>query len=199
MPSASPPRRARRATGFTLLETLAAVVMMLTFYGLLSAQSLHGFEIEGDAERRMLASLVADRHLADLEAALAEGATPVLGTTEDHDEGYDVRVDVEPLVLPWSEPAEDAGDRRAARDAPPSLLGAPPAGGAAPIVSLRVTVSWDDGRPRSVERTTFALDPEAVSAALAQAGVLGATDAQGNPIFGESAGAPPAADEDDAR
>jgi len=171
--------------------------MMLTFYGLLSAQSLHGFDIEGDAERRLLASLVADRHLADLEAALAEGATPVLGTTEDRDEGYDVRVDVEPLVLPWSEAPEGETDRRAARNAPPSLLDPPAAGAAAPIVALRVTVSWDDGRPRSVERTTFALDAEAVAATLAQAGVLDATDAEGNPIFG--GGGPPAGDGDDAR
>ena len=66
MPSTSA-RRAPGRAGFTLLETLAAVVMMLTFYGLLSAQGLHGFDLEGDAERRMLASLVADRHLADLD------------------------------------------------------------------------------------------------------------------------------------
>jgi len=163
--------------------------MMLTFYGLLSAQGLHGFDLEGEAERRLQASLVADRQLADLEAALAAGTPPVVGTTETEDEGYDVRVDVEPLVLPWAATAANEDDSRT-RTTPPSLLSPPAGRTSAPILTVRVTVSWNDGRPRAVERTTFALDPAAIAAALQSAGVLGATDAEGNPIFGTDAGAP---------
>jgi hypothetical protein len=61
---------------------------------------------------------------------------------------------------------------------------------------VHVTVSWDDGRPRFVERTTFALDPEAIAATLQQAGVLGATDGEGNPIFGAPGEGEPLAEEE---
>ena len=175
-----------RRGGFTLLEVLAATVIMAMLYGVLSAKGVEGFALEGDADRRLRASLVADRHLADLEAALAAGLPPAVGTVEITEDEFAVRVDVGPLALPLAgllPEAEPADSGRGRRDATPSLF-TPARGQGAVLLSLRVTVSWHDGlSQRSVERTTFAIDPEAVAATLAQSGLAGATDAQGNPIF----------------
>jgi hypothetical protein len=181
----------------TLLEVLAAALIMAMVYGALSAQGLQGFELEGDAERRARASLLADRALADVEAALTTGVLPALGTSEFEQDEFTVRLEAGPFVLPLDDllaPPEPPGGRaERPGDAVPSLF-APAQGQAAPILSLRIVVTWWDGViERSVERTTFALDPEAVAAALGQSGLAGATDAEGNPVFGGAAGGGPGA------
>jgi hypothetical protein len=172
----------------TLLEVLAAALIMAMVYGALSAQGLQGFELEGDAEQRARASLVADQALADVEAALASGVLPALGTSEFEQDEFTIRLEAGPFVLPLdallAPPERPAGRGERPGDAAPSLL-APARGQPTPILSLRIVVGWWDGvRERSVERTTFAIDPEAVAATLAQSGLAGATDAEGNPIFG---------------
>jgi len=179
---------ARRRSAFTLLEVLAAAVLMAMFYGVLSAKGVEGFALEGDADRRLRASLVADGQLADLEAAWAEGLAPRAGRVEAEAEGFTVRVDVGPAELP-AELIEPGDVRRedgpgAPGPAPPSLLA--PARGQPPVLlSVHVVVGWRDAfRERSVERTTFVLDSEAVAAGLSQAGLMGGLDAQGNPVFG---------------
>jgi len=175
--------------GFTLLEVLAAAIIMAMFYGVLAAKNVEGFALEGDADRRLRASLVADRRLADLEAARAAGLPPELGLREDVEDEFSVQVEVAPLELPLAAVLAErdaAQPTRRRRDEPaaPSLL-APERGQPVPLLRATIVVAWHDGlAERSVERTTFALDPEAVAAILEQSGLAGAVDDEGNPIFG---------------
>jgi len=186
---------ARRRGAFTLLEVLAATVIMAMFYGVLTAKGVEGFALEGDADRRLRASLVADRQLADLEAAWAAGLPPRPGRVEAEEDGFTVRVDVGPAQLPAEllEPggaAAEGGRSDPARSLP-SLL-APARGQPAVLLSVHVTVGWRDAfTQRSVERTTFVLDSEAVAERLGQAGLMAGLDAQGNAVFG---GAPAGGD-----
>ena len=191
-------------SGFTLLEVLAAAMIMAMFYGVLSAKGVEGFVLEGDADRRLRASLVADRRLADLEAARVTGQAPRVGTVEAEEDGFAVRVEVGPFALPLDQflPEEDSpGGGRAARGPrPPSLLAPPARGRAAPLLAVHVVVSWNDGRgDHSVERTTFALDREALAEVLTRAGLANGVDGEGSPVFGgnsaaTSAGGSPGAD-----
>ena len=89
--SSARPRRANRVTpleanGFTLLEVLAAAVMMAAIYAVLTASNIQGVILEGDADRRLSASLLADGALADLEAQIAQGLPVDIGQRE-RDEG----------------------------------------------------------------------------------------------------------------
>jgi len=171
MRSDEPASRARR--GFTLIEVLAAAIIMAMFYGVLSAKGVEGFVLEGDADRRLRASLVADRWLVDLETEVAQGAAPPVGSREiEGDDGYRVRIEVAPFVLPMDallperpdDPRRDGGAR--------SLLSPEGSRAAPPLRSLAVTVSWNDGlAEHAVHRNTFLLDGEAVTAALEQAGL----------------------------
>lgn len=167
--SASRPRR-----GFTLIEVLAAAIIMAMFYGVLSAKGVEGFVLEGDADRRLRASLVADRWLADLETEVAQGAAPPTGTREVDSDGYRVRIEVEPFVLPMEALLpERPGNPRRPADAR-SLLSPEASRGPPPLRSLAVTVSWNDGlAEHAVHRNTFLLDGETVAATLEQAGLTG--------------------------
>jgi len=141
--------RRRRGAGFTLLEVLAAAVIMAMVYGVLAEQGVQGFVLEGDADRRLRASLVADRRLDALRTEAAGGAPPPLGVQEDREQEFGVRVEVRPfdlaLVTLLPAPPEAAlPDRPPRRGGPPepSLL-APPARGREPPQPCNP--AFDDG------------------------------------------------------
>lgn len=200
--------------GFTLLEVLAAVAILAIAYTTLGSTGLQGLQHEGEARRRLEASLLADAAIAEIESAIDAGTAPPVGDEETEQDGYRIQVSVQPFRLVVPEPLAErggkrlgnaqsrlGGDRSGERVAPgESLLGPSAAGrgGNSPLRRIDVHVVWDEGfGERTTTRTTFALDAEAAAAtiqALAQAAAEGAAPTQpNNPLGGAGPGNPGAA------
>jgi hypothetical protein len=134
---------------------------------------------EGDASRRLAASLIADRALFDVESALQLGTLPEIGRQE-REEGDEFRLAVEvapldPAALGIAglftrEPASAGGAPSTAQAAAPTLL------------LVTVQVAWIEGlTEQAVTRTTFAYDASAAAAALEAAGEAAGTEAPAEP------------------
>jgi len=203
----------RPGAGFTLLEVLAAVAVLGLVYSMLATAAIQGLRAEGDAGRRLRASLLADQRLSEIEAQAALGQAPALGVTEDEEDEFRVELDVQPLelVVVETEAAEKArqrleraiGAQEPDPDAPqgsflePVATGAPP-----PLRRIDLRVSWVEGESeQAVHRTTYALDGEAaapliealVAAAQAAEAEAAAEARQATDDQGQTQ-APPAAD-----
>jgi prepilin-type N-terminal cleavage/methylation domain-containing protein len=88
---------ASRQRGFTLLEVLVAVALLGLVVSVLAGSAIQGMSYEGDAARRMRASLLADRALWQVEAALKLGAPPQPSHEESQEgEEFGISVDVQP-------------------------------------------------------------------------------------------------------
>jgi prepilin-type N-terminal cleavage/methylation domain-containing protein len=193
----------RPSRGFTLLEVLAAVAVLALVYTALAQAAMQGLAHEGDASRRLRASLLADQALAEIEAQLAAQAPLTVGLIEAEEEEFAVHVEVRPfelgaLALRAGEAAAallgQGRDLEGARSGGPSfqLLSAQP-GAPAPLLEVEVRVGWvEGGFEQEVTRTTFAADPVAVAAALE--GIAAAEDAEPGEAAGED-GAPPPDDD----
>lgn len=201
--------------GFTLLEVLAAVAILAIAYTTLGSSGLQGLQQEGEARRRLQASLLADATIAEIESAIEAGTAPPVGEEETESEDYRIQVSVEPftLVVPEVEAGGGGkrlgnaqsrlgGERSSAQAAPgESLLGPSGAGrgGQSPLRRIAVRVVWDEGfGERVAARTTFALDGEAAAAtiqALAQAAANAQDAAQPNNPLGGADPVDPAAQE----
>jgi hypothetical protein len=151
---------------------LAAVAILGIVYTLLADWAIQGLMAEGEAQRRLEASLLADRRLSQLEATIEAGAAPPLGVTEAEEEGFTLKVEVVPLDLALaglkSEPMRTNG--REERSVPDqSLLSAGPRGSPSLLRRIDVRVSWTEGTgERAVGRTTFAFDRESARPLLEQ-------------------------------
>ncbi len=188
-----------RTGGFTLLEVLAAVAIMALVFTQLAAGGMQGLALEGDADRRLRASLIADRLLADIEARILQDEVPTPGHSESEEDEFFVTVDVGAfdVALPLQpEPPPGRRDtrRRAdrSRDPVPSLFsdGRPAPGTPSPIRSVEIRVAWEEaGDLRRVQRAIYVLDPAVVTELLTAAGI-GETEDQA-PIP-EGLGAPEA-------
>lgn len=157
----------RRSPGFTLLEVLAAVAVLGFTVTVLARGAIQGMHYEGDASRRLAASLLADHALFEIESALALGTLPELGRKEREEGEFRLGLEVAPIDpaalgvpgLLTGEPASEGKPPAQVADALPKLL----------LVSVQVV--WTEGlREQSVTRTTFAYDATAAAAALKQAG-----------------------------
>lgn len=171
-------RAERRTAGFSLLEVLAAVAVLGLVYSVLATAGIQGLRLEGDAGRRLRASLLAEQKIVQLEAMVATGQSPELGVTEDEAEDFLVTVEVTPLDLEIGdtkaskrgrERLERAiGGRDQGETAPGSLLG-PGGAGAQPLLRrVDVRVAWTEGEAeQAVGRTTYALDSVAAAPLIA--------------------------------
>ena len=159
----------RTRSAFTLLEVLAAVAVIGIVFTTLARAGILGLRAEGRAERRLAASLLADRILADLEAGLAAGIAPAVGFDEREEEDFRIEVEVAPLDLAL--PAVEGPDVPAIfEDSPgsPTLLTSPDPRTATPLRRVEIRVAWQAGAAEeSVVRQTFAFDGASVSALLA--------------------------------
>jgi prepilin-type N-terminal cleavage/methylation domain-containing protein len=180
----------RRHGGFTLLEVMVAVAMLGILTAVLVRLSSQGAMAEGEARRRLEASLLADQLLVELEGAWRAGAPVETGRREEAVGDFRVVVDVAPLdpaAFGMAALVEDARGRTDRRRGP-SLAEGPPAllvgaGRSQPPLSVvTVAVSWLQGvQEQAVTRTTFAFDRQAAAPLLeplaAEAGI-GAGDVE---------------------
>ena len=177
-------RRCRRRaklgrSAFTLFEVLAAVAILGILYTVLARLAMDGLRHEGEAERRMRASLVADQVLAELEHGFLAGIAPPIATSESEKDEFTIRTEVRALDLTGFAaslaPPGTEGTPAAARVAPdlPAMLVPPPAG-APPLLEIEVVVSWIEGVAElETRRLTYGFDAAAVTPILE---VLGAPE-----------------------
>ncbi len=170
----------RTRTGFTLLEVLAAAVIMAAMYGALSASNINATIAEGDANRRLHASLLADRVLAEIDSQRALGVPAPLGVREENEGDFDVRIEISALELPFEEWLPEPEDARPRDTRAPSLLSPAGRGKEPALRQIAIAVRWFDGvADREVRRTTFVLDSAAATELLQQAGVTLGSDGPG--------------------
>jgi prepilin-type N-terminal cleavage/methylation domain-containing protein len=154
--------------GFTLLEVMAAVAVLGLVYVVVARGAMQGLQTEGDASRRLRASLLADRVLTDLELNLAGGSAPALGQTETSEEEFTVVVEVSPFdIASLLEAANLEPPGPAASTTPLELLNPSVRGGVPTLLTIAVGVAWMEGiSEQEVTRTSFAFDLEAAAPLL---------------------------------
>jgi prepilin-type N-terminal cleavage/methylation domain-containing protein len=175
-----PPARRR---GFTLLEVMAALLVLGLIYTVLAEAAMRGLRSEGISRRRVEASLIADRFLSDLESQIELGQVPTSGQDQQDVDVFHVGIRVESFdPTPMLDTISQIEKQRSRPDrkknnadqtkANSMEVGAPTAG--APMEDLLakphpgqdgrlrridVAVTWQDGdRQEQVLRTTFAFD-----------------------------------------
>jgi len=171
------PGRTRRGRGFTLLEVMAAVAVLGILTTVLVRVASQGMASQGDARRRLEASLLADQVLLERETAWKAGEPLQMGGAEDAREGFTVIVDVAPLdpaalgfggalEPPPGAPLQGRGAPRG-RQAPSLFGGGGP--DQPPILGfVTVVVSWMEGaQEQAVTRPSSALDRQAAAPLLA--------------------------------
>lgn len=162
------PTSRTRSRGFTLFEVLAAVAVLGLVYVTLARTAMQGLRAEGEATRRLEASLIADHALSELELLLAGGVAPQVGVTESEQDQYAIFVEVAPYSLDelTTPPARPGEEQKQPLDLP--LLVAGSTGQGSALLAVTVRVSWQEGvYEREVTRASFAFDQEAAAPHLA--------------------------------
>jgi len=157
---------------FTLLEVMAAVAVLGLVYVVVARGAIQGLKTEGDAGRRLRASLLADRVLNDLEVELAAGEAPRVGETETSEEQFTVTVEVRPFdVAGLLQEGLQEGDAATAATTGLQLLQPSVGAGVPTLLAIAVRVAWIEGvSERAVTRSSFAFDAEAAAPLLAGLG-----------------------------
>jgi len=143
-------RRTRSARGFTLLEVLAAVAILGIWFSVLANAAIMGQRKEGENERRIRASLIADRALSDLELGFGAGEFPVESSVEFEEDEF--TISIEPI--PFSEVELEFLDEELEL-----LLVEDFAGLMTDLHAFEVLVTWTEGTSeKRVTRLTYAWD-----------------------------------------
>lgn len=142
-------------------------------FTLVARANIEGLRAEGIATRRLEASLLADRALAELESQLLTltGTAPQVGREQREVGDYRIEIEVAPLELTLAPLPPELGEAASLADRPgaPSLLAAPQQGGVTPLRHVHIAVVWDDGSGEDrVVRDTFVFDAASVSSFLQQ-------------------------------
>jgi len=172
--------------GFTLFEVLGAVAILAILYTTLSTVAIRGLRSEGESQRMLEASMLADWELSAFELDLQTGAAPEIGITEDIDEdGYTIVWEISPLDTAIFEnaPKQDrnagAPNANAQTTPVPAVPITTTLEGAVPFLRVALRVSWlEAGSERSVTRTIFAVDEDA-AAKFASESVMNQVAAEG--------------------
>jgi type II secretory pathway pseudopilin PulG len=162
-------------SGFTLIETLGAVVLFaLAMTAIVIAQT-DGAAYAGDALRRADASLWAEQLLVEVEQATALGTPPSAGQRELAEERGGVELsgrvtltplDPEQLGLELTPPTGEAAVGAAGAPAQAGLFAKNAAQPA--VYQVEIRVAWLEGlAEREVTRTSFLLNPGALEALAA--------------------------------
>jgi prepilin-type N-terminal cleavage/methylation domain-containing protein len=155
-------RPTRPARGFTLVEVLAAVLVLGLLYTVLASAAMRGLRAEGMDRRRADAAMVADRALSEIELDITRGELPKDGVVEEEQEPYVVRLEVQPVDVLAMLPRTVLEDLPPADPKAPSVLH--DERGQSRVRRISVIVAWDEaGEEDSVERTTFALDTSGIA------------------------------------
>jgi prepilin-type N-terminal cleavage/methylation domain-containing protein len=180
-----PPKAGR---GFTLLEVLAAVMILGLWYTVIAAMAMDGLRAEGRSMRLLAAAQLADRTLAEVEAsamanAVPEAAEPMILEDEGAytvvlhvtDFGSAIALDIDSDSDTYELAQGDAAEPDVAR------LGGLIAERLPDLPSLIrkvvVRVSWDEGRARrEIRRTTHLFDETTAIALYEESGLGGPVD-----------------------
>jgi Tfp pilus assembly protein PilV len=157
--------------GFTLFEVLGAVAILAIVYTTLSTVSIRWLRSEGESQRLLEASLLADWELSEFEMELETGAAPEIGFTEtESEDGYTVTWEVTPLqtVIFESAPTQNRGANAlnfTGQSAPvPANSIRTTEEGEVPFLQIILRVSWfEAGNERSTTRTIFAVNEDAAA------------------------------------
>jgi prepilin-type N-terminal cleavage/methylation domain-containing protein len=161
-------RRSARG-GFTLLEVLAAALILALWYTALAGSSYNALRAEGESLRLLEAGMLADRYLARALATTVEGSVPEPGQEIAEEGPYLVETSFgsfdQVAASPQGMTQRDNLVQPVAGEKPPpdlaSLLASEMPEMAKNIRSIKVTVSWSEGRQdKAIERTTFVFDAE---------------------------------------
>lgn len=160
-----------RTRGFTLIEVLAAVLVLGVLYTVLAGVAIEGLRAEGASKRRIEASLLADQILADLEDQIAVGSVPPVGLEEREADVFDLTIavrELDPAVLVPPEPPDS--ERELRREGSFSLF---ETGGTQPsrLREIEVRVDWLEGdRELTVQRISYAFDTTGLEDFFPEAG-----------------------------
>ena len=148
----------RTCGGFTLLEVLAAVAILGIWYAVLASVAIQGVRAEGENERRVRASLIADEVLDDLETEMDEGTFPELGVAETERDSF--RIEVETAPIAESGLATDF-------DLFALLSGEAAEGLMRDLLAIEVRVVWKEGvDDKVIRRITYAWNSTTLTEAL---------------------------------
>jgi len=179
---AGDPRSGRVSAGFTLLEVLAALMILGLWYTAISGLAMQGVHSEFVSNRKLMAAQLADRAITEIETQAMLGAIPAI---EEHilqdDEEFSVVVAVSEFG------GADEGE------APPGVAGGgddvAPTELAALIVqrlpglpslllTVTVRVSWTEGNARrELKRVSYLFDETAATAIYQESGLGEFTEA----------------------
>lgn len=151
---------------------MAAVAVFGLVYVAVARAAIGGLGIEGDAERRFRASLLADRLLGEAEVAARAGEGLPRGPQDGEEGEFFFSVEAAPLdpaAIGLAEALATEERESGREEAPLELLEPSGRAGAAPLSTLTVRVEWTEPSGRQqVTRTTFLFDGAAAGDLLGE-------------------------------